>query len=82
MEMMTLNGKSEKLNTGRFIVKTGINDPRGRHCVVYDTKESQTVSQVWGENDAIELMMLANDGKIQLSRWAAPINEDVDKYLS
>jgi len=82
MSLMKLNGKSKASNNGKYQVKCGVNDPRGRHCVVYDTNTGLTVSHAWHECDAIELAVLFNSGKAEVDIYTAPINADVDKYLT
>ena len=82
MGLMKLNGESEKLTTERYRVKCGVNDPRGKHCVVYDTKTNKTVSHAWLESDAIELAKMFESGEATVNPYAAPINEDVYKYLT
>ena len=79
---MKLNGESEKLTTVNYRVKCGVNDPRGKHCVVYDTETSNTVSHTWLESDAIELAEMFESGEATVNPYTAPINEDVYKYLT
>lgn len=82
MELMKLNGESEKLTTVKYRVKCGVNDPRGKHCVVYDTETGKAVSHTWSESDAIELSIMFESGEAECNPYTAPINEDVYKYLT
>ena len=81
MGLMKLSGKSADTNTGLYQVQCGVNDPRGKHCIVYNTETNKVASHAWKEDDAIELAILFNSGKAEVNPYRARINEDVDKYL-
>ena len=81
MGLMKLNNESKSINKGKYKVDTNICDPRGRHCVVYDSERNLIVSRVWSESDCIKLSIMFNDNIHTPNYYSEYINCDVDKYI-